>query len=380
MTAEALALGSLFDGSGGFPIAAKLAGIRPVWSSEIEPFAVRVTDKRLPEVRQLGDVRTLNGAEIDPVDIITFGSPCQDLSVAGKQTGIGGSRSSLFFDAIRIIKEARAQYGRPRFCIWENVVGALSSSGGEDFRRVLSEVAKIKDAVVSIPRPSRGWTTFGTIRGLGFSTAWRVLDARYFGVAQRRRRIYLVGDFDGDAAGSVLSETASSANDIKTRYHAWLSFVCAPFRRPKTSDAPPPYYLHLQAGRELNNGGINATRDLHGTLTASHFTFNYIAQHIGGAYRFRRLMPQEAALLQGFPADYCADLAEPDPSPERVELWRKRFEALGRPKTATQVRKWLCSEATREAQYKLWGNGIALPCALYVLGGIQDYYLKEVRT
>lgn len=141
-----LTLGSLFDGSGGFPLGGVLAGITPLWSSEIEPFAVRVTTKRLPQMKHFGDVSVLNGAELPPVDIITFGSPCQDMSIAGKRSGLDGARSSLFYEAVRIIKEMRcATNGKyPRYCVWENVPGAFSSNGGEDFRCVLESLCKSK--------------------------------------------------------------------------------------------------------------------------------------------------------------------------------------------------------------------------------------------
>ena len=150
-----LTLGSLFDGSGGFPLGGLLAGITPVWSSEIEPFPVRVTTKRFPYMKHYGDISVLNGAELPPVDIITFGSPCQDMSVAGKRSGLDGSRSSLFYEAIRIIKEMRgATDGKyPRYFVWENVPGAFSSNKGQDFRAVLEEVCKVKDAEVSVPFP-----------------------------------------------------------------------------------------------------------------------------------------------------------------------------------------------------------------------------------
>lgn len=128
-----LTLGSLFDGSGGFPLAGLLAGIVPVWSSEIEPFAIRVTEKRLPQVQHFGNISGLHGAKLPSVDIITFGSPCQDMSIAGKRTGLNGSRSSLFHEAIRIIREMRcASNGKyPRYIVWENVPGAFSSNGGK---------------------------------------------------------------------------------------------------------------------------------------------------------------------------------------------------------------------------------------------------------
>ena len=199
-------LGSLFDGSGGFPLGGIIAGMTPVWSSEIEPFPIRVTEKRLPSVRHYGDVSKLNGAGLEPVDVITFGSPCQDMSLAGKRAGLDGARSGLFFQAVRIIKEMRAKYGRPRFAVWENVRGALSSAGGEDFRRVLEELCRIEDDAADVPRPKK-WQSAGLIWGNGYSVAWRVLDAQYWGVPQRRKRIYLVADFDGDSAGKILFDS-----------------------------------------------------------------------------------------------------------------------------------------------------------------------------
>ena len=173
-----LTLGSLFDGSGTFPMMAMLSGIVPVWKSEIEPFPTAVTEKRLPFVKHLGDINSINGAEIEPVDIITFGSPCTDLSVAGKRQGLNAERSGLFFQAIRIIKEMRgATNGKyPRFAVWENVTGAFSSNGGEDFRCVLEELCKIKDADLSVPKPEK-WTKSGEIVGKDFSLAYRTFDA-----------------------------------------------------------------------------------------------------------------------------------------------------------------------------------------------------------
>lgn len=107
MSKVSLTLGSLFDGSGGFPLGGLMCGIKPIWASEIEPFAIRVTTKRLPFIKHLGDINTIDGSKIEPVDIITFGSPCQDVSIAGKREGLDGKRSSLFYEAIRVIKEMR---------------------------------------------------------------------------------------------------------------------------------------------------------------------------------------------------------------------------------------------------------------------------------
>ena len=205
-----LTLGSLFDGSAGFPLGGLISGITPLWASEIEPFPVRVTTKRLPQMEHLGDITTLNGSTLTPVDIITFGSPCQDMSVAGKRDGLGGSRSSLFYEAIRIIKEMReATNGKyPRFIVWENVPGAFSSNKGEDFRAVLEEICKVKDEQVSVPKPSK-WENAGEILGDGYSVAWRLFDAQFWGVPQRRKRIYLVADFAGGCAGKILFESES---------------------------------------------------------------------------------------------------------------------------------------------------------------------------
>jgi len=204
----AMKLGSLFSGSGGFELAGALFGIEPVWASEIEDFPIRVTTNRFQNMKHLGDVSKINGAEIEPVDIITFGSPCQDLSVAGKQAGIHeGERSNLFFEAVRIIKEMRNATANkfPRYALWENVPGAFSSNGGEDFRAVLQSLSSVCEEGVSVPRPADGvWQPAGVVLGDGYSLAWRVLDAQYFGVPQRRRRIFLVGSFANERAGEIL--------------------------------------------------------------------------------------------------------------------------------------------------------------------------------
>ena len=212
-----LTLGSLFDGSGGFPLAGMMAGITPVWASEIEPFPIRVTTKRIPQMKHYGDISKMNGAEIEPVDIITFGSPCQNLSLAGKREGLTGEKSSMFFEAIRVIKEMRcATNGKyPRWIVWENVPGALSSSKGQDFRTVLEEICKIKDETVSVPMPEKKWTGAGEIMGNGYSVAYRILDAQFWGVPQRRRRVFLVADFTGECAGKVLFESEGVFGNFK---------------------------------------------------------------------------------------------------------------------------------------------------------------------
>ena len=184
-------MGSLFDGIGGFPLAAVRNGIRLVWASGIETFPIEVTKLTFPDMVHVGDIARLNGAELPPVNIICGGSPCQDLSVAGARAGLAGARSGLFMEQVRLTKEMRnadelrgrtAIDIRPRFMVWENVPGAFSSgtSKGEDFRCVLEEIARIKVGGVSIPRPYPWpWQSVGRIiLGADFSMAWRCLDAQ----------------------------------------------------------------------------------------------------------------------------------------------------------------------------------------------------------
>ena len=212
-----LTMGSLFDGIGGFPLAAMRCGIVPVWASEIESFPIEVTKYHFPNMIHLGDITRLDGALIPPVDIICGGSPCQDLSVAGARAGLAGARSGLFMEQIRVVKEMRnadirsglpAEFVRPQLMVWENVPGAFSSGTpkGEDFRIVLEEICRIKCGSVHVPRPDAGkWEPAGRILlGTDFSLAWRVLDAQYWGVPQRRRRIFVIADFRGKSAQTVL--------------------------------------------------------------------------------------------------------------------------------------------------------------------------------
>ena len=213
-----ITLGSLFDGSGGFPLAGALCGFEPRWASEVEPYPIAVTRSRFPRMKHLGDVSKVNGAEIEPVDIITFGSPCQDMSVSGKRAGIKHdehgdeetTRSGLFYEAIRIIKEMRyGTEGRfPTFVVWENVPGAFSSNRGEDFRIVLEELVKIAEPTAVVPDvPQGGWAYADCWRGDGWSLAYRVFDAQHIRTAQRRKRIYLVLCLGDETwAGKILFE------------------------------------------------------------------------------------------------------------------------------------------------------------------------------
>ena len=435
MKLGSLFLGSLFDGSGGFPLGGIIAGLTPVWSSEIEPFPIRVTEKRLPSVRHYGDVSKLNGAGLEPVDVITFGSPCQDMSVAGKRAGLDGARSGLFFQAVRIIKEMRAKYGRPRFAVWENVRGAFSSAGGEDFRRVLEELCRVKDDAADVPRPKK-WQSAGLIWGNGYSVAWRVLDAQYWGVPQRRKRIYLVADFDGDSAGKILFDSEGVSGHSEKMQAARKDFArCAqgsigetgwgkevlndqggsaisvehdlsPTLRAETHQHLPIVYRADTAmtldtngsSPACNQGGMLVLFDNHrkdarytgpcdasptinsylgtGGLNAPLVVTDYKCPPVVNAdWRVRMITPLECARLQGFPDWWTDCLTDSEPSDAEVRKWQGIFDEYcdingKKRKTATQVRKWLMTEPTDAAKYKMWGNGVALPCVVFVLAGI----------
>lgn len=184
-------------------------------------------------MKHLGDITKIHGDKIDPVDCITFGSPCQGLSMAGKRLGFDDNRSVLFLDAARIIKEMRtATNGMyPTFAVWENVPGAFSSNGGEDFRAVLEELARVEQPDASIPRPSGmggRWSKAGAIAGNGWSLAWRQLDAQYWGVPQRRKRIALVADFGGQRAAEILFERTSLSGNPCESIPEWKTFARTP--------------------------------------------------------------------------------------------------------------------------------------------------------
>ena len=213
---ENIKLGSLFDGSGTMPLAAELCGARAVWASEVEPYPIAVTRTHLPDLVHLGSVTEIDGGKVPPVDIITFGSPCQDLSTAGKRAGMKNTsrgddettRSGLFFEAIRIAREMLAATGGkyPRFMIWENVPGALSSNNGADFEVVLNELLQLSGTNDVIRQHDRwgGYADYGAV-------AYRVVNAQYWGIPQRRRRIYAVADTGGESAGLVAFERKGAA-------------------------------------------------------------------------------------------------------------------------------------------------------------------------
>lgn len=379
---------SLFDGSGGFPLAASSCGIEPVYAAEVEPYPIAVTNNRFPKMKHLGDVSKVKGGEIEPVDIITFGSPCQDMSIAGKRAGLKHAdigdeettRSGLFLEAIRIIKEMReaTNGGYPRYAVWENVPGAFSSNKGEDFRTVLDEFIKIveKDAVMP-DVPKAGWPYADCYSGNGWSLAYRVFDAQYWGVPQRRRRIYLVADFRGQRAGEILlkpeglrrisaqsgtqgQETARCAkNSVGTaiggvdRYNqSFLPGLAQTLRAPGGGDCTPTVLAPV--GKEKTVA---------------------VPVH----YIVRRLTPTECARLQGFP-DLWGYLDKKESfTDEEYKFWlevRNTYARINnkavKDYTKAQMLSWYNKLHSDSAEYKMWGNGIALPNALYVMQGIAE--------
>jgi DNA (cytosine-5)-methyltransferase 1 len=411
-----LTLGSLFDGSGGFPLGGLLSGIQPVWASEVEPFPIRVTTKRLPFMKHYGDVSKMNGGEIEPVDIITFGSPCQDLSIAGKRAGIHeGERSNLFFQAIRIIREMRektnGQY--PRYCVWENVPGAFSSNRGDDFKAVLEAVIGVKEEGIEVPSPeNHRWPKADVYLGDGWSVAYRVLDAQYWSVPQRRARIYLVADFAGGSAGEILFKSEGVSGYTPQGFRAWQGTAGGAEEGTGEAGGRPDDRGGILCVNTQGNSGVGITEEKslalvaqdHGNhpavLQSAGFSTEHSAQSRSIGYEeemsptlragvvpaamldepiyiVRRLTPTECARLQGFPDWWCSDLAIPEPTEEEIAFWTEVWETWrmvtkpdGKPKTEKQIRKWLSDPYTDAAEYKLWGNGCALPCVYFVLSGI----------
>ena len=260
----ALTLGSLFDGSGGFPLGGLLCGITPVWASEIEPFSIRVTTKRLPFMKHYGDISQMDGGKIEPVDIITFGSPCTDMSIAGRRAGLDGKQSVLFYQAIRIIQEMRdATHGKyPRYIVWENVPGAFSSNHGEDFKAVLEAVIGIKEPGTQVPMPEKNlWPYADLYMGEQWSVAYRTLDAQHWGVPQRRRRIFLVADFAGWGAGQVLFESEGLSGYSAEGFRAWQRAA----RDPAAGSGAAGICLNDQGGNCMD-----VSSEVAATLRAEH--------------------------------------------------------------------------------------------------------------
>ena len=456
-------LGSLFDGSGTCPLAARMCGIEPVWASEIEPYPIRVTKKNFPGMRHLGDIKQIDGAKIEPVDVITFGSPCQDLSTAGKQAGlIDGERSSLFFEAIRIIREMReATNGKyPRYAMWENVPGAFGSNRGRDFLAVLCAFAGVAGDGDDVPAPEGkgdrlSWSKSGCIMGDGYSIAWRQLDAQYWGVPQRRRRIYLVADFAGQRAGKILFEREGLRGDFAPGAAARQRATAETAGSAGGSDQPAEVIGEFMAGQGAKAGSIAYSETVAPTLRAGESGTNRapticVTKEKAEAYDitgktsnsmkspradncFRKcdvsrtldtwagqpecnqggmvicvstgqanaeIMEDKApTLMAGHGRPYIA-VFDGETSPSRDLTYSERVAHTLRVGTiamacyeARSPRKYILRrltpleccrlqgfpddwtagvEGSDAAQYKMWGNGIALPCVLYVMQGIAE--------
>lgn len=428
---------SLFDGSGGFPLAASLCGIEPVYAAEVEPYPIAVTKNRFPKMKHLGDVGKVKGGEIEPVDIITFGSPCQDISRAGKRAGLKHAdmgddettRSGLFLEAIRIIKEMREATNGvyPRYAIWENVPGAFSSNRGEDFRTVLEEFIRVKEKDAVMPAvPQAGWAYADCISGDGWSIAYRVFDAQYWGVPQRRRRIYLVADFRGECAQEILFKRESLRGYFEAGRTPWQGIaadaqncvgqqisVCTDGKSPTLraeAHGNAPYVINKKtlvydtrgngAGETVptitgdhNNritdytalcceavvyDGANITSPLNKTNPQAGDPCHTISTDSRN-YIVRRLTPTECARLQGFP-DWWGEIPKKDNlTDDEYVFWlnaRNTYAKINNKTTKEyskeQMLSWYNKLHSDSSEYKMWGNGIALPNALYVMQGIAE--------
>lgn len=348
-----LTLGSLFDGIGVFSLAASLANITPIWASEIEKAPISITKRHFPMMVHIGDITKLHGGAIPPVDIITFGSPCQNLSNNGNREGLAGSQSSLFYHAIRIIEEMRcATDGEyPVIAVWENVIGAFSSNNRLDFKAVLESFTK-----TDIPMPASGeWDKAGMVRGRNVEVCWRLLDARYWGkptLPQRRRRIFLVADFRGTRAREILFKARNlqsfPTSCGKDRLSSTsTSRISAQKTRGKIPIVRPFQERRMRSTAKDKNktgfiGSFGRTHDPFPTLLASsvnYFSFWYEGKEKEGY--IRQLTPLECERLMGLP-----------------EGWT----ALGHKDEAI----------SDHARYKALGNGIAVPCAAYIMAGIAE--------
>ena len=401
-----MTLGSLFDGIGGWLLAARHAGVTPVWASEIEPFPCSVTARHFPDVRQLGDITQINPDEIEPVDIVCAGSPCQDLSIAGKRKGLDGERSGLFRTAVELVRRMRLRTGGrcPRFFVWENVPGAFSSNRGMDFQAVLEEIGESK---IPMPQGNR-WAAAGLVQCPGAEIAWRVLDAQYWGVPQRRRRIFLVADFaaDGRCAGEILFEPEGMSRDPETGEEAGKGTAggaedCARIAvydmthadevmRPVKDGIVPTLNARMGTGwnqvpvvhayciarntidRKIENGGNGK-----GILAETAYTLNTIDRHavatIYGAKSYSEYEAGKVATLRASGGAYGGGSENLALSYSIVRrLTPTECERLqGLPDGYTEG-------GSDTARYKALGNGMAQPCADYVIRRIVEC-TEEVR-
>lgn len=388
-------------------------------------------------MKHLGDITRIDGGAIAPVDVITGGSPCQDLSVAGKRAGLAGERSGLYMEQIRIIREMRnadilrgrtGQLIRPRFMVWENVPGAFSSNRGEDFRAVLEEAARTADPNAVVPGPPAGrWPASGAVLGDGWSLAWRVLDAQFWGVPQRRRRIALVADFGGRAAPEILfirkgvfgdidagpaAGEASSAGAGGGAYPTVARSLTARHDGSPCVDRGPNIIVQaagFSGGQGAKSGGIGYAEELSPTLKAAASGSNRspcvfenhgqdsrltgplevaptVAQKFGTGGNNTPLVMATgqggAEILHGLASTLNCNHEQPIISTQTVRrLTPLECERLqGFPDGWTDIGQWVDSkgklhrESSDSARYKALGNSIALPPWRWVLLRITACY------
>lgn len=378
---------SLFDGSGGFLLAGEMCGIEPVYASEIEPYPIAVSKSHFPNVKHLGDICKIKGSELEPVDIITFGSPCQNMSIAGNREGIKhitiGSnettQSGLFIEAIRVIKEMRLATNGvyPRYAVWENVCGAFNSNKGEDFRTVLEEFIRISEPNAVMPKvPKAGWAYADCISGNGWSIAYRTFDAQYWGVPQRRRRIYLVADFRGGRAKEILFEQEG------LRWHTAQSGtqgqgITRDIENSLKADDRKRIITVYDARGNGDGQTVPTITGDHNNRVTDYTALCCEEKPIVLDYTVRRLTPTECAMLQGFPSKWGFLDAKEDFTEEEYKFWlevRNTYAKINgkseKEYTKAQMLTWYRKLHTDSAEYKMWGNGIALLNALYVMQGI----------
>ena len=336
-----LTLGSLFDGIGGWCLAAQHNGVKPVWSSEIEKFPLAVTRIRFPDVKQLGDITQIDGGKIEPVDIICAGSPCQDLSIANGsgRKGLDGERSGLFAESVRIVRQMqRATGGRyPAFYCWENVPGAYSSNAGNDFRTVLGLLAE-----AHIPNPTGGmWADAGMVERNGCQIAWRTINAEFYGVPQRRRRIFLICDFRGYRAAETLFIENGVFRDSKTGEKRKQNIAGGVNESAKgTSKIVCDITQRRDVIRIYDKGIVPTLNALMGTGG------NNVPLIFDPCEPIRRFTVREIERLQGLPDDY------------------------------TLIDDKSCSSSAR---LKALGNGMAQPCADWIIKRIVEVTKEDEK-
>jgi DNA (cytosine-5)-methyltransferase 1 len=365
---------SLFAGVGGFDLGFERSGFTVVGQCEIDPHAQAVLKCHWPDVPLHGDITTLKGSAFGPAEVVTWGSPCQDLSLAGRRAGLKGERSGLFIEGIRFIRELReATNGEyPRFSVWENVPGALSSAAGRDFRAVLEAFL---EAEVPMPRSGK-WANAGVVRGNGREVAWRVLDSQHFGVAQRRRRVFVVTDFGGQRAAEVLLEREAVPGHTPQGRTPGQGITGALTGGTGSSSAGNPDDNRAQAGFLVPVGKAIAFamrgRAEGNVPEASGERVSALRGSSGGStrdmvatpYAVRRLMPVETERLQGMPDGWTELGHYVEQAADRDRLWNAKERRRPTPEESDVIIRKIADTH----RYRLVGNAVTVNVAEW-LGG-----------